>query len=344
MKIRKSVKYIWICISIIILLITSNNIFGGITKRAQISENKEIYRYTNKYNYKYTVNMKDNKYIPEKSFEMTQKAYVTDLIDNINLNLSYSYEGSKESNINYNYQIIGRLSASYSKDGEECKIWESDDIIKDLVSDSQKSNSISINEDLDLDLSKKNALVKEFEDEMGMAVTANYTIMLKINTNTNVENEEVNNECVPMVVINLGEKITTINGEKEEGKTEFISKKYVETADVNTVTIVLNIIGIIIALVILSIVLRRKSVNIIRNEYRQELNRLLRICQDKIVKVSQNPNSEKENVMDVADFGEIVKLSEELFQPILYWYCEATGEAHFSVISNNSSYRFILKK
>ena len=73
------------------------------------------------------------------------------------------------------------------------------------------------------------------------------------------------------------------------------------------------------------------------------MNRILRLCQDKIVKVSTRPEVTG-NIVVVRDFGEIVKLSEELFKPILYYMDTETEEAWFSVMSNNVTYRYILKK
>ena len=60
--------------------------------------------------------------------------------------------------------------------------------------------------------------------------------------------------------------------------------------------------------------------------------------------INENPSLEKENVINVTDFGEIIKVSEELFKPILYWFDEKTEEAQFCVISENVVYKYILKK
>lgn len=86
------------------------------------------------------------------------------------------------------------------------------------------------------------------------------------------------------------------------------------------------------------------GMNKTRNEFRQELNRILRLCQDKLVQVSSKLEVDAVNVIDVKDFGEIVKVSEELFKPILYWVSPRNDEAWFTVMSHGVSYRYILKK
>ena len=99
-----------------------------------------------------------------------------------------------------------------------------------------------------------------------------------------------------------------------------------------------------VAIIALRKVSKFKIANVIRNEYKYELNRILRICQDKIVEVSTKPNDEEIEVVYVKDFGEIFKVSEELFKPILYYNAKENEEAWFSVMSGKTSYRFVLKK
>lgn len=344
MKIRKSVKYIAVCMSIILIIFSCVNIGKMITKTNTINSKKEIYNYTNKFKYDYTVNLIENQFIPTRTFEMSDKAFITDLIDNINMNFYYNYEGSTDSTINYDYQIVGVLSAVYTADGTENKIWEKEDVIKPVVSTAKTGNNVAINENIIIDLKQQNALVKAFEDQMKMSVTANYKVMLKITTKTNIEGEEVKNEYMPFVTIDLAKKITSITGESNLEKTEYISKEYTETTEMSVTLLVVNIIIFIGSLALLGAMLKSRTIHIVRNEYRQELNRILRLCQDKIVQVSKDPTPDKENIVDVTDFGEIIKVSEELFKPILYYYNEENEEAEFCVISNSIVYRYILKK
>ena len=51
----------------------------------------------------------------------------------------------------------------------------------------------------------------------------------------------------------------------------------------------------------------------------------------------------KIEIIEVKDFGELIKLSEELYKPILYWNSNQKEEAEFFVITNNVIYKFILK-
>ena len=180
------------------------------------------------------------------------------------------------------------------------------------------------------------------KQKMNINFAATYTVMLKVNVKTEVSDEPIDVTTTPIVTIDLAEKTTQIKGENNIEKTEYVAKQMPTQG--GKITLVLDAILIIVAIVLLKYAQSAKVTNRIKNEYKHELNRLLKLCQDRIVRVNTKPETNTENTVSVKDFGEIVKLSEELFKPILCYIDDQKDEAWFSVISNNVDYRYILKK
>jgi hypothetical protein len=60
--------------------------------------------------------------------------------------------------------------------------------------------------------------------------------------------------------------------------------------------------------------------------------------------IDTKPETTEKNITIVSDFGELAKLSEELFKPILCYIDEENGQTWFTVVSDNAKYRYILKK
>lgn len=343
-KMRKSTKYVTIVVSIIVLIFSFINFITTIQKENMKTFTKEIYKYTNKFNYDYKINLISNKYMTNDEIKDKNLAYVTDLIDNIKLNLNYDYTASKNSEIKCTYSIVGLMQAVYTKNGEQQKIWEKEEtLLKEKTTDSASDN-IQIAETLKLDLKDKNELINNFKQQLGMSIDAKYTVKLKIKVSTQVEGKEIEDELTPFINIDLAEKTTKISGENNIENSEYISKEYNITEKSNILALFIDIVLIIIAVFVLRYVSKFKIANVVRNEYKYELNRILKICQDKIVQVSTRPNDEEIEVVYVKDFGEIFKVSEELFKPILYYNAKENEEAWFSVMSGKTSYRFVLKK
>lgn len=343
-KIRKSTKCVTIVGAMIVLIFSFINFIRTIQKENMKTSTKEIYKYTNKFNYDYKVNLISNKYMTNEEINDKNLAYVTDLIDNIKLNLNYDYSANKNSEIKCAYSVIGLMQAVYEKNGEEQKIWEKEETILKEKEITSASDNIQIAEKLKLDLKEKNELINNFKQQLGMSINAKYTVKLKLKVTTNIEGQEVENEISPFINIDLAEKTTKISGENDIENSEYISKEYKITEKTSPAKMIVYIILIIASIIVLRRVSMFKIANVVRNEFKYELNRILKICQDKIVQVSTKPNDEEIEVVYVKDFGEIVKVSEELFKPILYYNVQENEEAWFSVMSGKTSYRYVLKK
>lgn len=343
-KMRKSTKYVTIAVSVIVLIFSFINFIKILQKENMKTSTKEIYKYTNKFNYDYKINLISNEYMTNEEIKNKNLVYVTDLIDNIKLNLNYEYLANRNSEIKCTYSVVGVIQAVYTRNGEEQKIWEKEETILKEKSTESASNGIQINENLKLDLKEKNKLINNFKQQLGMSIEAKYTVKLKLKVTTNIEGQEIEDEISPFVNIDLAEKTTKLDGENNLENTKFISKEYQISEKSGTSRMFVDIALMIIAIIVLRHVSKFKVANVVRNEYKYELNRILKICQDKIVQVSTKPNDEEIEVVYVKDFGEIVKVSEELFKPILYYNAKENEEAWFSVMSGKTSYRFVLRK
>ena len=343
-RMRKSIKYTYIVIAITLIATSFGSLIKNLSKDNSITKTKQIYSYTNQFSYDYDVKLLKNKYINKvlKPSEKNNVAYVTDLIDTTNYHLQYTYTGSKATDLAYDYEVVGKMQAVYTKDGEEQKIMDQEETLIAKQTKQENTDSIHIDETLKLNLKDKNKLLNDFEQKMGMSITATYSIILKVNIKTNVEGKEVEDIYSPTITVDLAEKTTKILGEKNQEDTQYVAKEYTQ-AGKSAVSVIFNLAILVAGIYLLRYTSKAEVTNRIRNEYKQELNRILRLCQDKIVKVSTRPEVTG-NIVVVRDFGEIVKLSEELFKPILYYMDTETEEAWFSVMSNNVTYRYILKK
>lgn len=341
-KIRKSTKYIGSIISIVLLVTSLISLTKNLSNENMKTNTKEIYNYKNKFNYEYNVNLIDNRFINEEE-QKDLIVYVTDLIDTTDLNLNYEYTGSKETDIKYSYSIIGNLQAVYTKDGEEQKIIDEEETILEEQTENLSGNTVSINQNINLDLKDKNSLLAEFEQELGMSISAKYSVILKVNVQTAVEDNPIDINYAQAIQFDLAEKTTKITGDNNLEDIEYISGEYSVNGAGNIAIIIIDIVVIIISIAVLRYLMKAKATNRVKNEFRQELNRILKLCQDKIVQVSTKPNDLPENIVLVKDFGEIFKVSEELFKPILYYFDSENQQAMFSVMTGNTTYRYILK-
>ena len=145
-RIRKSTKITLILIAIIMLIFSLSGIYNNLQEDTQSTITKEIYNYTDKFHYDYKINLINNKYMTTKEVEDKSLAYVTDLIDNIDLNLNYEYLASLQSELNYTYSIVGKMQVVYTKNGVEQKIWEKEETLRKEKSEKISGDNLKIKE------------------------------------------------------------------------------------------------------------------------------------------------------------------------------------------------------
>lgn len=344
-KMRKSTKYISITLVSIMFAIFSGIIYKEIWGNKTYTINKEIYKHTDKFSYDYKVNLKENKYITEKTLGKEENAYVTDLIENINININYIHDSNQKSIKEYTYTIKGIIKGVYTRDNEEQGILEKEYILKEPTTLQIEKEDIIINEKLILDLTEENDLIHEFEQDIGISVDALYNVVVEVKMSTDVEDKKIENIEYSSLNISLGDKTTVIKLAEKENIEKKIYKEIQYTEDRNNVLIALSIILLLVSIKLyIGLLTNTQIINKTKNEFKQELNRILRLCQDKIVQVNQYQEDSNKNTIIVKDFGEILKVSEELFKPILYWISPKNNEAYFTIVSEEIIYRYVLKK
>ena len=343
LKLRSSTRTIIIIFALVLFAFSSKHILSTFFENDSKNIEKEIYRYSNKYTLDYDVNMKNNKFITEESLPK-DKTYISDLVDSLDMKIKYEYIGTKESQVNYSYKIDAIIGATYSQDGEEYEVWNKTYNLKTVETQTENKN-IKIEEEIELDYQKYNDEVKNFKQTLGMSVDAYLYVRLTVDTNTQINDKKVINEYKSNFSITLGDKIAKVTGENYEEKGESLRGYEIIQSSMDILGIIINILIIMISLYLIYYIrFKTKKTYNVRNDFKLKLNRILKSCQDRIVIVQNKIELEQENTISVRDFGELIKLSEELYKPILYWISEDNEEAWFSVISNKINYKYILKK
>lgn len=346
LKLRNSTRVFLVALSLIIFAISSANFLKSLSKKDITNTEEKIYTYKNEYKSDYTVNIKNNQFITDSTLPSGQ-TYVSDLVNSLDMNINYTYTASEKTNMKYNYKIDAVIAGSYTDNGQSYVVLNKTYNLK--TSDEIETNGdIKIDENININYDKYHQEVKNFKQSMGMALDSYLYIKLTVNTATTVNHQEVKNEYVSNFSVTIGNKIAKIDSTSPDTKLGSLKQENtVKTSSLDITKLVISLVIMLISLyTIYYIAFKTKKYNTIRNEFKLELNRILKSCQDRIVIVKNKIETDDETIIDVNDFGELIKLSEELYKPILCWISDDLNnqQAWFSVISNKIRYRFILKK
>lgn len=347
-KLSNTLRNILILFGVAMIAISSGCIIKSFTNKTEIiSNSNEIYKYNNEYNCNSKINLKENKYIHEDEI-MDDQAYLSDLISNIDMNLKYEYKASRQSKLVYDYKIEAIVNAVYSDTKNTYDVLNKSEVLKEEKDIEIDSKDIKIDEIINVNYAKYHQMVREFKQSLGINTDSYLYIKLTVNTKTDINSKEVKNQYVSNYKITLGDKIAVVDEKKHEEKSESIKGEVYkqEKTDVDYNAIILNAILMIIGIIWLRIILKKtEALRSIRNEFKVELNKIMKSYEDKIVEIQDLNNIDIENATRVKDVMQLRKLAEEALVPIYCYVKEDINDqkAYFIVTKYENSYIYILK-
>lgn len=347
-KISNTLRMTLIFISVTVIAISFTNLIKSLTNKNTVSTNdKDLYKYENKFNSNSKINLKHNDFV--SADEMIEgQAYLSDLISDIDMKLNYEYTASKKSKITYNYKIEAIVKATYTNSKSSYDVLNKAEILKEESDKTVDSNQLSITENINVDYKKYHQIIKDFKQSMGLSTDSNLLIRLTVNTKSNINSKEVTNKYVSNYKITVGDKVAVVDEKKEEQISNAVASSAMTNGklNVNYKHITINLIIIVICLIIIRFIFKKtEELKFIRNEFKLELNRIMKSYEDKIVEIQDLNHIDIENATKVKDITQLRKLAEEALVPIYCYVKDDKDEeiAYFIVTKYENSYIYILK-
>ena len=342
-KLSNAVRISLILLSIIIIAIGSGNMIKSLTNKTQnVTESSVLYKYDNKFSSDAKINLKDNIYVHEEEM-IDGQSYLSDIISNIEMDINYKYAASVPSQITYSYKIEAIMKASYTNNKGTYDVLNKIDTIEEGNATTDVASELSIKDKITVNYAKYHQTMKEFKQTMGINTDSKLYVRFTIDTSTNINSKDVKNQYVVDYKITIGDKIAIVEDVKNDSKSNIVKADEIRTEqiDVDYKGVTISIVAILIGIAgIVFVVKKTEELKSVSNEYKRELNRILKSYEDKIVEIQDINHFDLENATKVKDIIQLRKLAEEALVPI-YCYMSET-EAYFIVTKYENSYIYIL--
>jgi hypothetical protein len=294
----------------------------------------------------YTVYLKPNTFfdIPyvDNSF-----SYVTSLVQYIKTTFVYDYVGSADVSANYDYYIEGKMTSNYiNTDVSQLTkpLWVKTFTLLDHKRGSAKSSKINVREDLNIGIDYYNSLLDSFSQNTNILLDSKLDVTLIMNITGQLANGKEMYKTHQMTMsIPLGVKAFDITTAQNFPEHEVIYSKEQKKAETSYMLTILYI-TIIIALLWIEIYFIRLIINKDKNKYEEKVLKILKDYDDRIVTVSNFVRYESMDIVEIPDFEELLTLSNETMEPIIYWEKRNrdSKEAWFSIIKDKILYRYVI--
>lgn len=333
-----------ICISTVIL-------FLGIIillKSFKVTPGGEnvIYSYNINKNVNYTVGIQENGYYTDKVLEM-DKAYISSLVDKINMDFTYSLAGNKKVKTKYIYQMVAISTIRYSdsmSEEEADPIWTKQYVLKEPKELEHNGANFVIKENVEIDFKSYNEEVKEFKKEFKVPIVADLQVKLYVRSETEVPTitEPVKEISIMNVKMDLNEDVFKVEKDFKNVETKKMSETIETKKEVDKLSFAIGCILIIAAVMMLLDAIRRSIKFGKKTDYEIALSRILKNYGDIVAEIVSPIEIDNLNIIDVKNFDQLLDIEEEIRMPILFYETIEGEQGEFIIICDNMAYRYVI--
>lgn len=340
----KKDRIIFISTIVFIFLISLFLLIYGISLKNKKINDTILYSYNITKKLDYKVNLYDNSFIDEKTLDKGN-TYISDLVKSIEANFMYNISSSAKSNYNYKYSVTATIQGNYQSSSSESKnsVWNKNYVLVEEKNIKKEDiSNLNINEKVTIDYNYYNNEVLEFRKKLKLPITANLIVKLNVYTANDMEkaNKLVDESSIEMI-IPLNTQAFKIEEKYEKNTSNTVFDKNVKNYTIYFITFAF--IALVLD-VIIFILYYKKIFNIDeKSKYKTTVSKILKKYGDVVVEIVKPVNTKIKTVIDVKNFDAMLDLESELRSPILFHEISNKSEGWFTLIHNETLYRYILK-
>lgn len=323
-------------------LVVTSYIF--INKSIVIQEAKNV-SYEEHGNADYKVFLKDNIYYEDKYLDKNM-SYIANLIDYISVDYNYKFKADTLFDGEYSYKIRADLEI-LNAENKTLFFTKKYDLIKEKTFTIENQNEYNIVENIKIDYDHYNSLANGFKSSYGVDTESNLIIYLDIYRNidqNSINNPNINGKGTIKLTIPLSEKAINIKMDSMEINNKNVITSLDDYYLEDIKYLIIGIISLIVSLYLfIKIVKRLSRLSISPTDYDKTLKKILNQYDRLIVTTSSMPNLEKNNIIKLKEFVELLDAKDNLHKPIFFIEVTPHQKAYFFIQDDDKIILYTLK-
>ena len=323
-------------------LVVTSYIF--INKSIVIQEAKNV-SYEEHGNADYKVFLKDNIYYEDKYLDKNM-SYIANLIDYISVDYNYNFKADTLFDGEYSYKIRADLEI-LNAENKTLFFTKKYDLIKEKTFTIENQNEYNIVENIKIDYDHYNSLANGFKSSYGVDTESNLIVYLDIYRNidqNSINNPNINGNGTIKLTIPLSEKAINIKMDSMEINNKNVITSLDDYYLEDIKYLIIGIISLIVSLYLfIKIVKRLSRLSISPTDYDKTLKKILNQYDRLIVTTSSMPNLEKNNIIKLKEFVELLDAKDNLHKPIFFIEVTPHQKAYFFIQDDDKIILFTLK-
>ncbi|MGF3105779.1 DUF5305 family protein [Rossellomorea sp. DUT-2] len=306
-----------------------------------VEENVPLYSYDQQANINYKVNLKSNPIYEEKTLGENQ-VYIENFVNDINAQFTYEFSGEEKSDINGTYEVIAVVAGSVEGGEEKSPLWSRQYTLKPKTEFSTSDQQLSVKENMTIDLNQYKKFASQVQEQSKVNADTSLKIMWRVNTEG--ENGKINSQLSPAMIIPLNEQYFKVGGtltQNQPGTVEE-SKKVENQMRSSDIKKFGTGTGVFLVFLILFLLYTRSQKEI--DPIKKELKGIFKKHGNRLVALDEETTPVIGNFSHVKTFEDLVRIADEIGQPILYIKFNKSYYQFFVSHTNHKSFMYRLEE
>ena len=299
----------------------------------------------------YRVWLKENssfpglKYLGKQDLDNHNYAYVTSLIDKIEIDYNYNFNIEKNSNIDFDYDIVGELLI-FDSGGKNVFYSEKYDLLGKKSTKIEESKEAKIEEIISLDYDKYNAIANNFKNLNGLDTVSYFKVSLVVHKQNSSEENEIilDDDKEISVTIPLSKKSITIDIDDvaiSPTSQTLVNKEW--KVLMNEYLVFLIVVSLIAIYFLIKIIKLLRLLHTKNSTYDKYVKKILTEYDRLIVESKTLVDLTENNIIKIEKFEELLDVHDNLQTPIIYYEVTKHQKCYLYVKDNNDVYLLQLK-
>lgn len=338
-QIDKKLRVILIIIVMTLISISSFLLLKQLDSPKYEEEAISVYSYNNKASVDYKVYLKPNN-IYEEVFLKEGEVYLTEFTDYIEANFKYEFKGERDAHLKGNYEVMLKVQGfTYGEEEEIKSIWEKDYQVVRSKQFDIKNKVKAIEQEVKLNLEPYNDLVTQIKDTSKINSQAMLTLLMNINIEGETDQGSIAETISPNIIIPLDVGMFEITGNTDIDEPGAIEETIQIPVKSKQIIVYAMIIGVLVLVLLILIFVVKVDPN--NQSHKKALKKIFRKHGDRLVALNSEMSIKDENISYVKSIDDLVRMADEIGQPILYKYSEDYKDINSFYIANEK-YIYIL--
>lgn len=288
-------------------------------------------------------------YVPNAQFQECQpkdKAYISNLIDNINVSLKYNFNVSDLMIMKYKYDIKTVIVA-HEKGSSKNIYGPEEEILMEEVAGEKETSLFMVNAPVKIEYRKYNEFINNLRREHMLLLESSLKLTLHIELeaqNKNIDEPIIKKRDITLKIplaestTDLTASYNSINEPTKVLKTSVINSRML------TLYYIICGVSLVFALILmLRIVLFLRKIGVNGSNYSRLLKKIMKEYNHIIVETKKLPNLEEFKIYELNSFDELLDVRETILKPIVWTKINST-KYWFMISNGEEMYRYILKE